>query len=315
MSLVVSNPIPSQIPFKSKCDLLSNRLHLRLVDVPLVAIMIELQKPKNFQDFVRNNNDFLLENPMLYHFPIQSTKDALSGKVGVHNGFNIFNERGSRLFALLTDVACMLYTTEYDPDMIPLLSREIGFELFRRYEFAGTKALIDGLFQYNDATYELQKHRIIYRCTAISAPAPASQGRPIVGDPHRLPELIPMSISFVKEYETRIITSQTAAASLMKSIRESGLYCWEKERQICSVAEVLTNDYDFPVIGHFYTPANLRGKGYGTSLIYEVTKGLLGAGNEFCMLSTNASNPASNKVFVKVGYVPTGDYTLVYKTA
>ena len=275
--------------------------------------MVELQKPANFQDFVRNNKDFLATNPMLYHFPIHSIKTALSGKVGVYNGFNIVNEKGSWLFALHTDDACMLYTTEYDPEMLPLLSKEIGFEKFHRFEFAGTKALIDGLFRYEKAEYELQKHRIIYRCTTISGPFPAPPGHPTMGDPRRLLELGRMSVSFVKEYENRDITEEEGAASIAKCIREGGLYCWENGNNICSVAEVLTNDYDFPVIGHFYTPPCLRRQGFGASLIYEVTKGLLNAGNESCMLSTNATNPASNKVFLKVGYKPTGDYTLVYK--
>jgi predicted GNAT family acetyltransferase len=79
------------------------------------------------------------------------------------------------------------------------------------------------------------------------------------------------------------------------------------------MAQSLNEDYDFPVIGHFYTHPELRNKGYGSSIVHALTKGLLGAGNPFVMLSTNAMTPSSNRVFEKVGYSKVGEYLLAYK--
>jgi predicted GNAT family acetyltransferase len=75
----------------------------------------------------------------------------------------------------------------------------------------------------------------------------------------------------------------------------------------------MAEEYDFPVIGHFYTDPELQGKGYGSSLIHRITKGLLDAGHPFCMLVADALNPASNKAFLKAGYLPKGEYMRIYK--
>ena len=69
----------------------------------------------------------------------------------------------------------------------------------------------------------------------------------------------------------------------------------------------------FPVIGHVFVNPVCRNKGYGASIVHHVTKGLLDAGNERCMLTANAYNPASNKAFKKAGYFPTGEYVVRYK--
>jgi uncharacterized protein len=60
-------------------------------------------------------------------------------------------------------------------------------------------------------------------------------------------------------------------------------------------------------INHVYTPPELRGKGYATSCVAELSRICLQSGKEFCMLTTDLANPTSNSIYMKIGYKPVWD--------
>lgn len=55
-------------------------------------------------------------------------------------------------------------------------------------------------------------------------------------------------------------------------------------------------------IGPVYTPPPLRGRGYASALVAKLSARLLSGGDRFCFLYTDASNPASNKIYQRIGY-------------
>ena len=55
-------------------------------------------------------------------------------------------------------------------------------------------------------------------------------------------------------------------------------------------------------IGPVYTPPELRGRGYASALVADVSQAHLDVGRRFCFLYTDLANPTSNKVYVDVGY-------------
>jgi predicted GNAT family acetyltransferase len=60
-------------------------------------------------------------------------------------------------------------------------------------------------------------------------------------------------------------------------------------------------------INHVYTPPELRGKGYATSCVAELSRHILQSGKEFCILNTDLANPTSNSIYKKIGYVEVED--------
>jgi RimJ/RimL family protein N-acetyltransferase len=62
-------------------------------------------------------------------------------------------------------------------------------------------------------------------------------------------------------------------------------------------------------IGYVYTPEAWRGRGYGTSCTYELSRRCLEAGRRFCCLYTDRANPTSNAIYRRIGYLPIGDVT------
>jgi uncharacterized protein len=55
-------------------------------------------------------------------------------------------------------------------------------------------------------------------------------------------------------------------------------------------------------IGPVYTPPPLRGRGYASALVADLSASLLSGGRRFCFLYADASNPASNKIYQRIGY-------------
>jgi uncharacterized protein len=60
-------------------------------------------------------------------------------------------------------------------------------------------------------------------------------------------------------------------------------------------------------VSHVYTPPELRGKGYATSSVAELSCNILRSGKQFCYLYTDLANPTSNSIYMKIGYYPVED--------
>ena len=60
-------------------------------------------------------------------------------------------------------------------------------------------------------------------------------------------------------------------------------------------------------VGYVYTPPELRGRGYATSCVAELSRNILQSGKEFCTLYTDLANPTSNSIYIKIGYRPVCD--------
>ncbi len=55
-------------------------------------------------------------------------------------------------------------------------------------------------------------------------------------------------------------------------------------------------------VSYVYTPSELRGKGYATSCVAELSRHILQSGYEFCTLYADLANPTSNSVYMKIGF-------------
>jgi predicted GNAT family acetyltransferase len=55
-------------------------------------------------------------------------------------------------------------------------------------------------------------------------------------------------------------------------------------------------------IGPVYTPPDLRGNGYATTLVARQSQWLLDNGHRYCFLYTDLANPRSNSIYQRIGY-------------
>ena len=98
----------------------------------------------------------------------------------------------------------------------------------------------------------------------------------------------------------------SAKSSAQQYIEDGQLYIWDDGGPV-SIATETRPIRNGTTISTVYTPPEHRGKGYATSCVWSLTKRLLLDRYSFCSLYTDLSNPTSNSIYTKIGYVPLGD--------
>jgi uncharacterized protein len=84
---------------------------------------------------------------------------------------------------------------------------------------------------------------------------------------------------------------------------DGGFLLWEDGGEAVSVSGWGGPTANGIRIGPVYTPPELRGRGYATALVAELSQTLLDGGRTFCFLFTDLANPTSNAIYERIGYV------------
>jgi predicted GNAT family acetyltransferase len=290
-----------------------NTVYLYSIHTNYTNVMAELIQFDRLQNFYDYNKAFLFENKLLNYWLIKSIFKVDEEKTRIIRALSVIGTDGKQIVAMLTEVECLVYGNTACLGMIELLSDGLEFHKINWYHFAGSKIVIDALFERHGVKSSVQKHRVIYRCQKVNDQFSYAPGELQMASMHDFSELVKMSVKFTKDFDGADSTHEQMAATVIKCIETNSLYQWVCNNRICSIVQGEREEYDFPVIRHFYTDTAFRGKGFGASIVHRVTKGLLDVGFEYCMLTADAKNPISNKVFQKVGYESTGEYIRTIK--
>jgi predicted GNAT family acetyltransferase len=87
----------------------------------------------------------------------------------------------------------------------------------------------------------------------------------------------------------------------------AGLVLWEDGGGPVSVAGYGGTTPNGIRVGPVYTPPELRGRGYASALVADLSTALLAEGRTFCFLYTDLANPTSNRIYERLGYEPVCD--------
>ena len=135
---------------------------------------------------------------------------------------------------------------------------------------------------------------------------PLAPGRLRLAEMVDLPLMAQWVAAFTREAVGEEAGPGKAERNAEKYIAERNLYIWEDDGpvSIARQSRAMKNGTNVTMV---YTPAALRNRGYATSCVYHLTKKLLAGRYEFCSLFTDLSNPTTNRIYQKIGYVPLGD--------
>jgi predicted GNAT family acetyltransferase len=89
-------------------------------------------------------------------------------------------------------------------------------------------------------------------------------------------------------------------------IGRGAVFFWEDKIPVSMAMKYRPTDNGMTV-STVYTPPELRGKGYATSCVAELSRNILHSGYRFCTLYTNLANPTSNSIYMKIGFKPVCD--------
>lgn len=131
---------------------------------------------------------------------------------------------------------------------------------------------------------------------------------------------IALVMSWTEDFERETLgkaENQELENNVKKEIQNNQVFLWRNENCMpVSMAKRARELQNGVVVNFVYTPEEYQGQGYATSCVAALSERMLQEGFQFCTLNTNADNPTSNAVYMRIGYEVIGDameYRFDYK--
>jgi predicted GNAT family acetyltransferase len=98
-----------------------------------------------------------------------------------------------------------------------------------------------------------------------------------------------------------------ARGMLERTIAARGLLVWEDGALVsmCGRSRPTPHGESISLV---YTPPTLRGRGYASACVAELSQRVLDSGKSFCTLYADLANPTSNAIYQRIGYRPLCDF-------
>jgi hypothetical protein len=96
-------------------------------------------------------------------------------------------------------------------------------------------------------------------------------------------------------------------AMIERAIEGQALLVWDNSGAVSMCARSRPTPHGAS-INLVYTPPALRGRGYASACVAELSARILDSGKGFCTLFTDLANPTSNAIYQRIGYRPLVDF-------
>jgi len=273
--------------------------------------MAELIEFTSFDEFLSYNEDFIKQQFYSHYYLIRMIEQVLNRQVDVYNSYNIVDGDNKRIMTLHVDGACLIYSNGWNDEMLNLLSEQIDLKKATvNFDFSGNRHLIKQLFQKQNEPFEIFKERLIYQCEELNEIPSDIGGQAELCTFRDFKRLKHLAYEYhLEEYGSKAFRDLNSISDLVeKGIRAETFYLYRDSGIICCMAQLFGKETGYPWIGGFVTEKGQRNKGYASAFLYDLTEMVFNEGFEKCGLVSDATNPASNKVFKRVGYVPIYEY-------
>jgi RimJ/RimL family protein N-acetyltransferase len=276
--------------------------------------MVKYKDFHAFNDFLNHNKAELLGNYFTYYHLIKMVDVLNRGERDLYECYNLVDENGNFAICIWVTGVYYIYSSSWTNEIVDELSKKIELTRFNDFHFIGQRDIIIALFERSIIDYQVVKDRLVYECLIVNPLKKEVSGAAENATLCDFDTLAKMNqASHAEEYGEGERSWTDFEAMTHQGIEKSHLFVWKDDDKICSIATVISEDRNKPVIGSFYTWPDERNKGYGYALLYAMTEGLLNSGFEKCGLFSDATNPASNKVFTDVGYNPIYKWIDIFK--
>jgi hypothetical protein len=276
--------------------------------------MYEIIDYLSFNDFYDSNKKAIYKNRLQHYHLISFIERLNSGETSVYQAYNVIDNNGGNAIAVWGDSTYYLYSLQWSSDVIIGLLNKIEISKYtKRFTFCGTHQLILGLFEKSNIPYTIYKERIIYECKEANPLPRACEGSAFNSSWDDLDTISEMTYQYgLEEWGEREGRDKNhAKRSAYQSILSEASCHWEVNNEICSIAQIIDKDSDFPIIGSLYTNVEQRKKGYARFLVSKITSQLLKGGYSQCGIVSDASDPITNKMFTEVGFYEISKYIAI----
>ncbi|MDB5281408.1 MAG: hypothetical protein JWO06_483 [Bacteroidota bacterium] len=156
---------------------------------------------------------------------------------------------------------------------------------------------------------------IVHRLTTVNQ-LPMSPGSFEVATQNDLDLITQWTLNFEEDTGTfpKATAEQVKAGATLR-INNGVIFKWIDNNEIVSIAAIVRKTKNVGFLGLVYTPPQWRGKGYATTIVQILSRHILQQGYKYCGLFTDISNPVTNHIYKRIGYVSSTEFTdIEYKT-
>ena len=169
-----------------------------------------------------------------------------------------------------------------------------------------TAAAVAGAWaEATGSRYSLEQRLRVYELREVKSPLP-ERGRLRPAAERDVDLVVGWHYGFHHEIFGRTDEGQAQRAAEAR-IQAGDIFLWEDGRAVSMAMKNRPTRHGISV-SLVYTPPELRGRGYATACVGELSRMLLEAGWAFCALFADLANPTSNRIYERIGYRPVCDY-------
>ena len=269
---------------------------------------------ENGKDFVDENLDLLLKKEWLNNLIVGNCADAVEATFGEDWLFGAVKNNDITELILLYRAPWKL--TLYSPtgntsDELYKYAAEEVYKLNNHLPGVNTENIIGNKFAkyYCELSNQTYKVHIPMRILVLEKLAEPKLRNDVTYRRATEADLDTL-IKFQKNFNLEALHEEKTEEEILAAINRSmerGYFLLEKDGKIVAQTVSTRRLIKGKGVSGVYTPPEERHKGYAYNLVYRVSKELLDNGAEYCVLYTDDSNPISNHVYEKIGYVRKAD--------
>jgi GNAT superfamily N-acetyltransferase len=245
------------------------------------------------------------ENSLLWG--IAATAAALPGAYGDTARFALVCHDGGPVLAALRTRPRAVVLSAGDPAAVPTLAESLRHLEPDSPGVTGPRALAEAFARaWAGAAWREQMAMRAYELREVSPDPRRPDGvlRPVS------PEETGLLVRFVAGFDrdAHLGGKEPPERIAERMLRGGRAWLFEVDGDVVAAT---AGGVDIPAMGRIgmvYTPAELRGRGYGSAATAALSAKLLAEGAGRCVLFTDLANPTSNSIYQRIGYRPVCDY-------
>jgi len=271
---------------------------------------MEFKKYDNTKEFVEENEKLILEKEWLNNLMVANYQDFLKNGLDASSLLAIVTDGGkTELIMLLRKPwKLLLYSpTGNITNKLYKFAAEEVYKIDRNLPGVNTEKEIGKIFadEYCRIANKKRELHLEMRILVLEKLLKADLKDDVI---YRKAEIKDKEIlkrftqEFYNEALNEVLTDEVLEEKFYNYL-EKGYYVLEKNGKVVAQTVLSRALKNGKCVSGVYTPKEERGKGYAYNLVYRVSKEFLENGAKYCVLFTDDSNPISNHVYEKIGYV------------
>lgn len=272
---------------------------------------IEIRKYNLVEDFLQENETFMLENESLNNLILGLANRIKGNPKGFENPLFYAVLKSGKVAgqAIRTHLNKPLAVTKMLPDEINCL---VDFLKQKEIKLEGVVGPVESSKSFSEIWSEdkrsLDMHQGIYELTSVVIPKLDRESLFLASE-NEYDTCLELVKGFIKDCFPNDKNRDDRAKEIVeRNLSSKGLYLLKnKEGVVVSMAANVRESKNAATVSLVYTLDKYRAFGYGRKVTALLSEVLLSKGKEKCNLFTDLKNPTSNSIYQKIGYKKIGE--------